>query len=117
MAVLKWRPTKLESVEVEQRRYPYQALNGMRCHWIHFCNDLMAVSGNWTEGQWQLCRIACGLLSEFLLPEYFILSFAAMGQRLRYLTGNECRRAAMTAVDIASRVTAEDGRFIPIPIS
>jgi hypothetical protein len=67
--------------------------------------------GPWDEAQWLRARAAHALREEFLLPEYLLLSFAAMDERLRYVLADDKERANMlAAVRWQSGVVTRDSR-------
>jgi hypothetical protein len=100
-----------ERLEAEERE-----LRGTCLDWIRYSDQVLEAPGPWSETRWQLARTAFELLNEFLLPELMLLSFAAVSERNRYLTSDECRRALMVhEVRRRGGVTAQDGHFIPVP--
>jgi hypothetical protein len=98
---------QLEAEEREMRR---------RCvDWIRYCDTVLNAPGPWSETRWQLAKAARALRDEFLLPEYCLLSYAAVSERNSYLASDECQRASMIAkVRQRGGVTAQNGRFVPI---
>jgi hypothetical protein len=69
----------------------------------------------WSEQEWDFARTACELRNSYLLPEYTLLSFAAMVLRVRYVAANEQERGDMLSeVRSAGGVTADNGRWIEV---
>jgi hypothetical protein len=80
--------------------------------WIHFCDDILAMPGPWTEEQWRIARIAAELRTEYLLPELMLLTYAPATVCKQYLEADEVHRMVMlTAVRNRGAVLTDDGRF------
>jgi len=82
---------------------------------IHGCDRVLSTPGPWDEAQRGRAHAACVLRDEYLLPQYTLLSFAAMAERSRYiLADRDVRAATLFAVRLAGGIRTDDGRWIEV---
>jgi hypothetical protein len=82
---------------------------------LRLCEDVISMPGQWTEERWRLASMAAKLRYEYLLPEYTLLSFGAMKQRIRYvLAGKLERMAIVRAMRLTGGVVADDKHFVEV---
>lgn len=80
---------------------------------IHQCDRILTKSGPWDQAQWQRARAAHALLRDFLLPEYTLVAFGSMAERVRYVLANDGERANICgAIRIAGGVRTDGGYFM-----
>jgi hypothetical protein len=82
---------------------------------IHECDRILDKPGPWDEAQWQRARWALLLQREFLLPEYCLLAFGNMAERVRYVLASDAERAAMlSGVRERWGVNTESGHLMEV---
>jgi hypothetical protein len=99
-----------DSNEQEERELRQECWRQLR-----LCDDAISMPGEWTEQVWRLAAMAEELRYEYLLPEYTLLSFGAMKQRIRYVLAGELERMAMVrAVRLTGGAVADDEHFVEV---
>ena len=82
---------------------------------IHQCDRILAQPGPWDEAQWQRARRALVLQREFLLPEYCLVAFGCMEERVRYVLAGDTERASICrAIRRAGGVRTDGGFFMEV---
>ena len=82
---------------------------------IHTCDRVLNAPGPWTEAHWRRAQAASVLRDDYLLPEYTLLSVAAVLERARYVLADwNARAAIVSAWRIAGGVHTEDGKWVEV---
>jgi hypothetical protein len=82
---------------------------------IHRSDRVLSKPGPWDESQWQRARWAHVLQREFLLPEYTLLAFSTIAERVRYVLASDAERTSICgAIRKAGGVRTNSGFFIEV---
>ena len=82
---------------------------------IHECDRILAKRAPWDAAQWQRAKWAQVLQRDFLLPEYTLVAFASMAERVRYVLANDGERASICeAIRMAGGVRTDRGHFMEV---
>lgn len=82
---------------------------------IHQCDRILSKPGLWDESQWQRARWALMLEREFLLPEYTLLAFGSIAERIGFILASDTQRARICgAISKAGGVLTDSGFFMEV---
>lgn len=82
---------------------------------IHKCDKVLDAPGPWDEAQWQRARWTLVLLRDFLLPEYTLVAFGSVAERVRYVLANDGERASICgAMRMSGGTRTDSGHFMEL---
>ena len=112
-----WAEHKRREEEVDQAcaelAHQERLLRVQCARYIFEIDYLLSLPAPWTEEQWSFAAAISELRNEDLLPTYTLLTFGAVGMRVRYILANETERAAILShVRWADGCYGDDGHFV-----